>query len=797
MIQLNMFKTQRARVLALAAAVLIGVSAQARGNENERRPVDLSPQALGNALVQLSSLYDVSILADEDQVRGQRSPAVTGTLTLREALRAALADSTLEIRRTGSGVFVVAPKTPRDRAPRPRRVDAQNAAPVEEIIVRGQKFERTLMDTVTSVAVLPGSVVDESYLTDLTQILQRTVNVADAGFGPIIRGIPERGVGSGTGDTSQTSAVYVDGAIQSQFGGSAGLTSTWDLEQVEVFRGAQTTTQGRAALGGAIVVNTVDPDFDWSGRARVAAGEFGTQQYAAAIGGPLAGETLAFRISGDLLRTDGFTDFQTVDGATIDDIGQSDRDLLRAKLLFRPSERTDVLLTLTRGESTEAPNTVNGPDFFARRASEVINVNETDVTSFVLEATHDLTDSLSLTSVTSVTDLSLTTRPVEATLGGQGVSTVLNAEDDTVTQELRLNYNNGGAVSAIGGVYYNDFKESSQRTLTGTLFGADFFRSDGYDNDFRNFAVFGEAQLAVTDRLALTVGARYDVEDSSRDENATTRLDPPLAFIPNVSTEFAGDAEFNAFLPKLGLTYSLNDNASVSATYQQAYRPGGADIRPDTNAAIEFDPEYTDNYELAFRGTWLDGTLTFGANLYLIDYTDMQIRFAPDPAVPINRFIDNAGEAELYGLEIETQWKATESLSLYGSVGFAESELGEFLFQGANLEGNEFPNQPGINASFGGTLRLDSGLRLTIDALYSDDFLSGVQNDPGQRVHSYFVTNIRLGYEAAHWSAYVYGRNLFDEDYLLSVAGDTPGSTFSTATLGQPQAFGVVLETRF
>ncbi|MEM1434809.1 MAG: TonB-dependent receptor [Pseudomonadota bacterium] len=681
---------------------------------------------------------------------------------------------------------------------RSSRAERAAADVPEELVVRGEKFDRTLQDTISSVAVLEGETVDASYLTDISQILQRVPNVTDAGA-LAIRGIPERGVGSGTGDTAQTSAIYVDGAVQSQIGGSSGLTNTWDVEQVEVFRGAQTTTQGRAALGGAIVVNTVDPSFEWTGRARLAAGEFEATQAAIAFGGPVIDDRLAFRIAADSLRSSGFTEFETASGVVLDDIGESERDLLRAKLLWRFGADTEAVLSIADSRSTEGVNVVNGPDLFARRATEVINVNDTDVSSYALNVTHRLSAALSLTSVTSYTDLTLAVAPIAATQAGRGTSTVLDANDETFTQEFRLNYDGGGAVRAIVGAYYNSFDELSQRTISGTIpdFGVTLRRSDGYDNRFTNYALFGEGEFRLSDRWSLTVGARYDVEDSNRRENATTIVDPPLPFLPSGSSELDGDSEFDAFLPKLGVTYQFTDNLSLSAIYQRAYRPGGADIRPDTDEPIEFDPEYTDNYELAFRGLFLDGALAVNANAFYVDYTDMQIRFAPDPLVIVNRFIANAGEAKLYGLEVESFWRPAASLSLYGSVGLAASEFGEFLFQGGNFEGNEFPNQPGFNASFGGTYRLWNRLALTVDNIYSADFFSNVQNEPGQEVDGYFITNVRVGYERPRWGAYLYGQNIFDEDYLLSVGGNTPGSTFVSGLLGQPQSFGVVLEASF
>ncbi|MEM1110416.1 MAG: hypothetical protein AAGI11_00790, partial [Pseudomonadota bacterium] len=121
----------------------------------------------------------------------------------------------------------------------------------------------------------------------------------------------------------------------------------------------------------------------------------------------------------------------------------------------------------------------------------------------------------------------------------------------------------------------------------------------------------------------------------------------------------------------------------------------------------------------------------------------------------------------------------------------------DFLFQGENLKGNEFPTQPAFNTSIGGSYEFGQGFLVTVDTIYSDSYFSGIQNEPGQEVDSYFVTNLRIGYSTESWGVSVTAQNVFDEDYQLSVFGNTLGSDFISATPGQPRTLGVVLEASF
>ena len=129
-------------------------------------------------------------------------------------------------------------------------------SPVEEIVVSGEKVERSLQDTVSSVAVFNETQITESAIYDIQDIFDRLANVngAEGNEGFTIRGINDRAVGA-TG-TSSLASYHIDGAFISQNGVQAGQSDLWDVGQVEVFRGPQSTTQGRNSLAGAIFINS-------------------------------------------------------------------------------------------------------------------------------------------------------------------------------------------------------------------------------------------------------------------------------------------------------------------------------------------------------------------------------------------------------------------------------------------------------------------------------------------------------------------------------------------------------------
>ena len=158
------------------------------------------------------------------------------------------------------------------------------ATSVDEVVVTGEKVNRGLQDTVASVAVVTAQRIEDEAIQNFGDIVNRTVNVSEtygaSGFS--IRGISNIGVtGAGSGGLA---TIYVDGAAIPDHGLNNGPLDMWDVAQVEILRGPQSTLQGRNALAGAVVIRTQEPTWDWSARGRVLLSDAGDRSVAVAGG---------------------------------------------------------------------------------------------------------------------------------------------------------------------------------------------------------------------------------------------------------------------------------------------------------------------------------------------------------------------------------------------------------------------------------------------------------------------------------------------------------------------------------
>ncbi|MEO1367605.1 MAG: TonB-dependent receptor, partial [Acidobacteriota bacterium] len=276
----------------------------------------------------------------------------------------------------------------------------------------------------------------------------------------------------------------------------------------------------------------------------------------------------------------------------------------------------------------------------------------------------------------------------------------------------------------------------------------------------------GEIDLPLTDRLTLTAGLRLDDEERRDASVQQILIDPPIFAVP-VEPPQDLESQYDAFLPKLGLSYEVTDNTIASFTFQEGYRAGGRSQSLITLTVSDFEPEQTLNYEFALRTLLPERGLRFNANLFYIDWRDQQVSVRTALDSEFDLVTVNAGSSELYGLEAQLDYRVTETLDFFSSVGWVETEFTDFTDGEESFTGNEFPFAPNLSATAG--LRWRPADRWTLDGSvnYQDSYFSDQDNDPAFTSDERTVVNLRLSYAWDDVAVSAFARNLFDEDYLI------------------------------
>lgn len=720
---------------------------------------------------------------------------------------------------------------------------------IETITVRGEKTDRSIQDTTSSVAVTTALKIEQENLQSLDDILNRTANVS-AMYGS--RGFTIRGIADEAGASNPLATIYLDGAALPSQIADAGPTDLWDIAQVEVMRGPQSTIQGENALAGAIVMRSAEPTMDWAAKARVQFSDPSDRRIAFAGGGPLIEDELAFRVALEKRDFDGYV-HNITRNAPEDEV---DALSARITLLWTPKALPGFSARLTHlRDDSEGPymyvySAIDQDDYYNNRINRSDAESKTDIVTDVttLELNYQLNDVWSVSATTAKTR-SDAFRSYDNDQTEQNLAYGLtDGVFDTLSQELRLHYS-GDNLRALAGLYWSRREmDSMTSTLTNVVTPlstiAAVLQGNGLDaataqqlaalygqalpvipvdynnvspTQSENLAAFFDLEYQLSAQWTLLAGARFDTEQYDYQSETTAEfagtLPDPANFgapgtalyaafsgINNAVLGMVNDAassvpassrDFNAFLPKLGARWQYSAEQSLAFTVQRGYRSGGSSYNIARGEVFGYEPEFTTNYELAWRSNWPDQNLTVNSNLYYIDWTDKQV-IANFGINSFDSHTVNAGKSHLYGAEFEVRQRINNQLDWYGSYAYSKTQYDEFdAIAGAmisNFSGQPFAYAPRRTAALGANWYLADNWALNVNSNFRSKVSTGPR-DSTLWLSSRALFNARLSYDSTNWSAYLFVNNIFDKGYTqYHWAGE------QVAIFGAPRVVGAGLQ---
>jgi len=533
----------------------------------------------------------------------------------------------------------------------------------ETVIVTGEKQGRSLQDTVASVDVTTAEDIEALNIVDLEDALRR---VGNAGFVTVgsgrneqftLRGVQSQGVTGGS--NTPVSTLYIDGAVVPNQAAGAAISNAWDVQQIEVLRGAQSTVQGRNSLIGAIVVNTKDPtdEFDWAARATY--GTENTYELSGAVGGPIVEDQLGFRLSGQYTESDGF--IERLDGSRGD---PEDTTVLRGKLRFTPDAipGLEVNLTGIYSDETDGLALVDAADPDARiQTADVVTVTDRELNLFSLNASYEINDTFDFVSLTTYS--SLETDEVGDFDGLPALPVPFTAirldqrEQEDFQQEFRLLFDSGPISGLVGALYAerssDDTTSTSQtfpippldltalglndvylgvtqqatapfnppagipigapatapRTLSDPLVFGTFLpiQSDFvFQPEFETTALFGELSFEATDKLTLTGGFRYEREEAdygAAQTNILLEADDQLAvttgnpgLVPAITA--AVEAEYTPTVGPGNAAAIAQGTAPVIASFYPQFAQGAIASLAGPNFLVPIELDESQSFEV-------------------------------------------------------------------------------------------------------------------------------------------------------------------------------------------------------
>ncbi|MCD8549287.1 MAG: TonB-dependent receptor [Shewanella xiamenensis] len=590
------------------------------------------------------------------------------------------------------------------------------------------------------------------------------------------------------------------------------VSSMYDLQQVEVLRGPQGTRYGANALAGLIYLKSNDPTDVFEYGAEVSLGNDDLQTFSGFSSGPLSDSgKLLYRVALQQHQQNGYRDNIYLNK---EDTNGRDEFTGRAKLRLYATDDLQLDLTLLHADFDNGYDVWSLTNDPTNTLSDQPGVDSQRTTGAGFKATYSGAEQFELTSLTSFAntdhhysyDGDWANPEYWASKQCEDEGNLAPCQYDyfwdktgqrkTLSQEFRLSSTDQGRIFAdstdwLLGVYAMNLKEDNQLYSEYNTWPDEVLDSE---YEATNYAVFGQLDTDLGADYALSVGLRVERRNSHYSDTNNDNFDPS-------ETMWGGH---------IALSKVLNESHNVYARVARGYKAGGFNMTlpVELNDKKEFDTETLYNYEIGLKSHWFEGLIDTNLALFYMDRQDQQVAASQqDPNKP-QRFIlytENAGSSNNYGAELDATWYATDNLQFYSSLGWLQTAYGNYQYQdkyGADVDltGRDLAHSPHLTYSLGGTYRANSGWFANLNMSGKSEFYYSDSND--SRSEPYTVVNARLGYEASAWSAYLWGRNLFDEEYGVRgfYFGNEPDNGWAEKQYiryGDPRQIGVTLNVKF
>jgi outer membrane receptor protein involved in Fe transport len=749
---------------------------------------------------------------------------------------------------------------------RPAAAPAQQATkPSEEIVVTAEKRSSTIQKTAISITALKGSELARNGITTVAQVAQQVPGVSFKTGGPGQTELEMRGLNSGGGN-SATVGFYLDDAPLSTFAYStAGKVvidpDLYDINRIEVLRGPQGTLYGSGSMGGTFRVLTNQPDATkTTGSLHLVGG--GTQGgglnggFDAMLNVPIVQDKAALRVVASDRFLSGWIDRIVVDpfplpidnatvrgnvtGAPVaskkSDVNDEHLQSFRASLLLQPSDN----LTITPGYFFQSVRQGGQslvdvpPDTEAHYAPFAQSEPVHDSFFLVsLNIKYDL-GWAGLTSATSywhrglsqVQDGSEVLQDVLLlpgyTVASGGIGNDPWIENDTaseLSQELRLASTGSGPLSWIAGVFYSatasrTVEFSNDPAAAPVLGVAELFHED-VPQFFGQEAVFGEASYSILPTLKATAGVRlYNYN------NAFTAVEygffgPYGTLQPGGSTSHEHDQGIN---PKFNLAWLPNPDLTVYATAAKGFRPGGGNETVPTSGTSEgnacaislaalgktsnpvtYGPDSLWSYELGEKARLFGDRVTLNADVYYEHWRAIQ------RAVTLTCgyiYTDNAGEANIFGGEVELSARLTDALTFNANFGYTDATYAQNNEETGVVKGEVLPDVARFSSTQSIVYAMPVADSINLTARATNSYVSSRQdvNYYVDRLPGYDTGSARLSLDfSGGWSAGLFVDNIGNSHAVLSAINSIVLNipTLTRDTTLRPRTFGLDLTYKF
>ncbi|MEM8672886.1 MAG: TonB-dependent receptor [Cyanobacteria bacterium P01_G01_bin.67] len=634
------------------------------------------------------------------------------------------------------------------------------------------RIDAPLRDVPQSIQVIPEQVIEDQQATGLEEVLENAAAVTFLGnnggrsFDAAIRGFED-------------APILRDGFDDlGGFGAASAAPEIANLERVEILKGPASVLFGQAEPGGIINLVTKKPlespyyNLQFQG---------GSQNFISPsidLSGPLTENgRLLYRFNALYRTQDSFRDFDS----------SFDRFFIAPTIAWQISDRTDLSISLEYAEDNDPADfgTVAFGEGIADIPPERVTNNPDDTQSrenlnvgYTLE--HRFSENWQLRNRFRYSfnnfefddflelpfNLDESTGELTRLIGNQPV------EDDAFSlyTNVKGNFNTGPLEHNL--LFGVDLSRSENKLTTIAspapeftsiinIFDAepDFFAVPEPEEDppslqdtetkTDRLGVYLKDRIDILDNLILAAGVRYDIVDQDTTDNTTGE---------------ETNQNDDAVSPNVGIVYQPIEPISLFASYSQSFAPNFV-----TDAEGEpLEPETGEGFDIGIKGDIIANRLSGTLSYFNITRQNIATTDPDDPFFSVA-----TGEQQSQGVDLELSGRIIPGWNIIASYAYIDGEVTED--NDPELLGSRLPGIPEHSASLWTTYELQSGNLQGLGFGAGFNFVGERKGElPNSfEVDSFFLVNAAVFYRRENWQARINFDNLFDIDFIESIAGST------------------------
>jgi iron complex outermembrane receptor protein len=741
-----------------------------------------------------------------------------------------------------------------------------------EVIVSSRRRIEKAQEIPIAVSVVTGKQAEQAGAFNVNRIKELVPSVQLYSSNPRNTGINIRSLGSPFGLTNDGIdpgvGFYVDGVYYAR--PAATTLDFIDVERIEVLRGPQGSLFGKNTTAGAFNITSRKPSFTSGADFEVSYGNYAYLQAKASVTGALS-KKIAGRLSFSGTQRDGIIDNITTGKPT----NTLNNQGIRGQLLYTPTENTNITLAgdITTQHNDGYAQVVAGVAPTQRAAYRQFNAIIADLNyqlpslnAFDRKIDHDtpwrsnqdlggaslnIDTKIGTGTLTSTTAWRFWTWDPSNDRDFTGLQVLAKSQNPSrqtqFTQEVRYAGQITSKISGVAGVFFIDqtsktkgteesgdaqWRFSQSTTNTALWKTPGLFEGYGIKTNAKihstSAAVFGQLDWAVTDRLHVLPGLRYNYDQKDADYDRKTygglqTNDPALIALKKLvytDQAFTSDTDDTDFSGNITVSYKATEKINGYATYAKSYKPVGVNVaglpslagQPILELAV-IKPEDVNHYEVGIKTSPLKNSI-LNLTYFNTEIKDFQTNVQA-AELGVNRgYLANADKVRVKGLELDASFIINKHFAVNGAATYTDGKYVKFTNAPLPLEETGAPvafkdvsgtDLPGVSkwaGSLGGEYTKDAKFFsntgkffIALDGYARSEFSSSPSASKYLIVDGYAIFNGRLGFRATEGlSVHIWGRNLLDKDYYeqLLPAGGNSGQY--AGVIGDQRTYGITLK---